>query len=259
MKHKVREIEQQDIESLIPKVINAVEERDMVQVEAGVGIYAALEMASKDGVNTIFSGQGPDELWGGYSWYPKLAGVEGYPELDNHMWNDLSRSDIETLDRENKIALALGSEQVFPYCDVDIIELATRISPKMKVNSSSDAMGKHPHREAAVRLGVPEEIAYRGKNAAQHSTGVHGVLDAVARKNGFDPDMVETAGYDSDIPGVEKLASSTRYGYRFDNPELWKVADHIQFYLDYLAYNQGMLNERERLVIRKHIDRANLI
>lgn len=249
LKHRVRRISLDEIESHIPKVARTVEERDMVQIEAGIGIYAALEVASQDDIHAVFSGQGPDELWGGYTWYPKVIAAEGYEGLQRRMWDDLQRGDIETFDRENKIALAHGSEQLFPYCDTEMIRLAMSVSPRLKIKSAEDSMGKHPHREAAIRFGVPEEFAYRAKNAAQHGTGVHDTLDAIARKNGFTPELAANVGYNSEEVCREKLASSTRYGYRYANRELWQVPGHIQFFLDSVAYKNGLLNKNERSAI----------
>jgi asparagine synthase (glutamine-hydrolysing) len=77
LKHKVRILSQDEIESYIARVAAATEERDLVQIEAGIGVYAAVEMASQDSYRVIFSGQGPDELWGGYSWYPQVIAEDG--------------------------------------------------------------------------------------------------------------------------------------------------------------------------------------
>ncbi len=259
LSHKVRRISPDEIESYIPKVAQAVEERDMVQIEAGIGIYAALEVASQDGIHTVFSGQGPDELWGGYSWYPNVIAAEGYEGLQRRMWDDLQRGDIETFDRENKIALAHGSEQLFPYCDTEVVRLAMSVSPRLKVKSAEDSMGKHPHRKAAVRFGVPEELAYRAKNAAQHGTGVHATLDAIACRNGFTPELVAHVRYNSGEVCQEKLASSTRYGYRYANRELWQVTEYVQFFLDSVAYKNGLLNKHERSAISRFLQKAGIL
>ena len=85
LKHKVRRLSQDEIEAYIPRVAAAVEERDFVQIETGIGVYAAVEMASQDGLKVIFSGQGPDELWGGYSWYPQVIAKDGYDSLLQNM------------------------------------------------------------------------------------------------------------------------------------------------------------------------------
>lgn len=258
LKHKVRRLNQDEIESYIPRVAAAVEERDFVQIEAGIGVYAAVEMASQDGLKVIFSGQGPDEIWGGYSWYPQVIAKDGYDGLLQNMWGDLERADVETFDRENRIAMAHGVEKVFPYADIEVVKLAMSVSPRLKITSAEDRIGKHPHREAAKRLGLPAQYADRSKDAAQHGTGIHGTLDAIARKNGFTPELVEHVGYDSDEVSQEKLASSTRYGYLYAERELWQMPQHVQFFFDSVAYRSNLLNEVERSRIEQFLKKAGI-
>ena len=258
LKHKVRRVSQGEIESYIPQVAAAVEERDLVQIEAGIGVYAAVEMASRDGFKVIFSGQGPDELWGGYTWYPQVIDRDGYEGLLEKMWGDLGRADIETLDRENRIALAHGVEKVFPYVDLEVVKLAMSASPRLKIISAEDRVGKRPHREAAKRLGLSARYADRSKDAAQHGTGIHGTLDAIARKNGFTPELVERAGYDSDEVSEEKLASSTRYGYLYAEKELWQTPQNVQFFFDSVAYRNNQLNDAERSRIEQFLKKAGI-
>jgi asparagine synthase (glutamine-hydrolysing) len=258
LEHKVRRLSQNEIESYIPQVAAAVEERDLVQIEAGIGVYAAVEMASRDGLKVIFSGQGPDELWGGYSWYPQVIAKDGYDGLIKNMWDDLERADVETFDRENRIAMTHGVEKVFPYADIEVVKLAMSVSPQLKITSAEDRVGKHPHREAAKRLGLPALYADRSKDAAQHGTGVHDTLDAIARKNGFTPDLVERIGYDSEEVSQEKLASSTRYGYLYAEKELWQTPQHVQFFFDSVAYKNNLLNATERSRIEQFLKKAGI-
>jgi asparagine synthase (glutamine-hydrolysing) len=247
---RVKELDISGVEEYIPKVIEAVEERDVVQVEAGVGIYAAMEMAGQDGIEVVFSGQGPDELWGGYEWYPKVLEKEGYSVLCRRMSDDLNRADIETLDRENKIAMAHGMEMRFPYVDPVVVDLAVNVAPQLKVDSPN-SMGKIVHRTLARKIGLPEDYACRPKNAAQHGTGVHDVLKQVAANNGFDDELVNRLGYSSDEVTAEKLGSSSRYGYKYTDENMWQVSQPVQFFLDVSAYERGLLNEVERTKIER--------
>ena len=258
LKHKVRRLSQDDIESYIPRVAAAVEERDLVQIEAGIGVFSAVEMASRDRFKVIFSGQGPDELWGGYVWYPQVIAQDGYEGLLEKTWGDLERADIETLDRENRIALAHGVEMVFPYVDIEVVKMAMSVSPRLKITSAEDRVGKHPHREAAKRLGLPAKYADRSKDAAQHGTGIHGTLDNIARKNGFTPELVERVGYDSEEVSDEKLASSTRYGYLYAEKALWQTPQHVQFFFDSVAYRNNLLNAAERARIEQFLNKAGI-
>ena len=258
LEHKVRRLSQDEINSYIPLLVRTVEERDMVQIEAGIGVYAALDMASQDGIKVIFSGQGPDELWGGYSWYPQVITTEGYDGLERRMLDDLERADIETLDRENKIAMAHSMEIVFPFIDTKIVKLAMSIPPQLKISSAKDKLGKHPHRMLADKMGVAAKYAYRSKDAAQHGTGIHDTFDGIARKNGFTPRLVESIGYHSEEISPEKLASSSRYGYRYGEKSLWEIPDHIQFFLDVTAYDHNLLNDAERTRIKSFLKKMKV-
>lgn len=246
IKHKTRMLSVDEVEEYIPRVIEAVEEADFVQVEAGIAVYAAMDMARQDGIKVILSGQGPDELWGGYTWYPKVLGRDGRQELCRRMWDDFTRADIETLDRENKIAMAHGAEMVFPYLDTEVVNLAMSVASELKVTSDHDHLGKHPHRRLAIRMGIPDKYANRSKDAAQHGTGIHSVLDEVARKEGFSPDVVKETGYSSDKVTAKKMGSSSRYGYRYAEKRIWQVPQNVQFFLHALAYEKGLLNKPVR-------------
>ncbi len=193
---------------------------------------------------------------GGYSWYPQVIAQEGYEGLQQRMWGDLTRADIETLNRENRIALAHRVEEVFPYVDTEVVKLAMRVSPQLKVTSAEDKIGKRPHREAAKRLGLAAQYADRSKDAAQHGTGIHDVLDVIAINNGFTPELVKGVGYNSEEISEEKLASSTRYGYLYAEKELWQTPEHVQFFLDWVACENDLLNESEKSRIEGFLEKA---
>jgi asparagine synthase (glutamine-hydrolysing) len=256
MKHKTKVLNIDRVEEYIPKVIEAIEDSDFVQVETGIGLYGAIDVASHDGTRVIFSGQGPDELWGGYTWYPKVLGRDGRQELCRRMWDDLTRADIETLDRENKIAMAYGVELLFPYLDTDVVNVAMSVASELKVTSEEDRLGKHPHRQLAITMGISKKYANREKLAIQHGTGIHGVLDNIARKNGFDPSLVKDIGYKSEEITTAKMGSSARYGYRYIDKKLWQVPQHVQFFLHALAYGKGLLDKPVRDRVGYFLEKA---
>jgi len=258
IKHKMKILNIDRVEEYIPKVIEAIEDSDFVQVETGIGIYAAIDMASQDGTKVIFSGQGPDELWGGYNWYPKVLGKDGRQELCRRMWDDFTKEDIETLDRENKIAMAHGVELLFPYLDTEVVNVAMRVASELKVTSEEDYLGKHPHRQLAIKMGISEKYANREKLAIQHGTGIHGVLDDIARRNGFDPALVKDIGYKSEEITSEKMGSSSRYGYRYTGKKLWQVPQHVQLFLHALAYKKGLLDKSVRDRVGYFLEKARL-
>ncbi len=258
IKHETKILNIDEVEEYIPKAIEAIQDSDFVQIETGIGLYAAIDMASQDGIRIIFSGQGPDELWGGYNWYPNVLGKDGRQELCHRMWDDFTRADIETLDRENKIALAHGVELFFPYLDTEVVNIAMSVASELKVTSEEDHLGKHPHRQLAIKMGIAEKYANREKLAMQHGTGIHAVLDDIARKNGFDPALVKNIGYKSEEITSEKMGSSTRYGYRYTGKKLWQVPQHVQLFLYALAYRKGLLNKSVRDRVGYFLEKARL-
>lgn len=258
IRYKMKTLTIHEVEEYIPRVIEAIEDSDFVQVETGIGLYAAIDMASQDGISVLFSGQGPDELWGGYNWYPKVLGKDGRQELCRRMWDDFARADIETLDRENKIAMAHGVELFFPYLDTEVVNVAMSVASELKVTSKEDHLGKHPHRRLAMKMGISEKYANREKLAIQHGTAIHGVLDDIARRNGFDPALVKNIGYKSEEITSEKLGSSARYGYRYIDKRLWEVPQHVQLFFQALAYRKGLLDKSIRDRVGYFLEKAGI-
>lgn len=241
LKLRAKELTVSDVESILPKIIEVIEDTNAGQVEVAIPVYSAVELARKDGLKVVLSGQGADELFGGYPWYSDIVEKDGYDAFHNCMLKDLLLLYKETLEREDKITMAHSIELRVPYLDPKVIRLAMRIDPKLKIHKNTNNFGKHVHRELAQQLGIPESIAYRQKEAAQHGSGTHEVIDMIARKKGFTKELAVKSGYNSIAGKRERIGSSQRYGYLFGDEELWIAEDHVQMYLDYLALKHGFI------------------
>ncbi len=234
LKLRVNELSQDEVEQIIPEVMDVIEDTNAGQVEVAVPVYAAIKLAHEDGIKVMFTGQGADELFGGYSWYTKVVEKEGYQKLRDHMTEDLLLLYRETLEREDKITMAHSIEMREPFLDMSVIRVSMQIAMKLNVKSGDDVFGKHVHRRLAQKLGIPRNIAYRIKEAAQHGSGMHSVFDAIARKHGFDETTISTRYLDI-LSSREKIGSSQRYGYLFENEKMWIAEPHVQMYLDSIS------------------------
>ncbi len=230
---KVSELDQDQVEKLIPEVMNVIEDSNAGQVEVALPVYSAVRLARQDGIKVMLTGQGADELFGGYPWYAKVAEKEGYRMLRRHMVEDLLLLYKETLEREDKITMAHSIELREPFLDPEVIAVALATSLRLNVRGKADSFGKHVHRKLAQALGIPKDIAYRMKEAAQHGSGMHGMLDAIARKQGFSDSSVPS-NYLEELKMREKMGSSQRYGYLFGDEKIWIAEPHMQMYLDSL-------------------------
>ncbi len=243
---KVRTLDTDAIQALIPQLIHDIEDYSLNQVEVAIPIYASVQMAAEAGERVILTGQGADELFGGYSWYPKIVEKEGYYNFVQRSWEDAFLLYKECLEREDKIAMAHSLELRVPFLDPEVIRVAFEIAPELKIHSGDDDQGKRIHREYCITQGIPENIAYRIKEAAQHGANVHHTFEEIAERHGLSEQLMSEAGYDQDKMILEKLGSSSRYGYRYGQHDLWKPLPHVQFYLDSQAAELGLLSPTAR-------------
>jgi asparagine synthase (glutamine-hydrolysing) len=250
LKLRVNELTQNEVEEMIPEVINTIEDTNAGQIEVAVPVYAAVKLAHEDGINVMFSGQAADELFGGYSWYTKVVEKEGYEKLREHMTEDMLLLYRETLEREDKITMAHSIEMREPFLDLKVIAFSMQTDMKLNVKGSADAFGKHVHRKLAQKLGIPRNIAYRVKEAAQHGSGMHDVFNAIARKHGFDESTISKQ-YLNALQSRQKIGSSQRYGYLFENEKMWIAEPHVQMYLDSISKTLPILEQDLVTSLRK--------
>lgn len=231
---KINELNIKDIETMLPNILNIIETTNSTQAEVSIPIYGALKLAAKDGLRVVFTGQGADELFAGYPWYAYIYAKYGAKKLKEYMIQDLLLLYKETLEREDKLAMSNSIEMREPFLDSEVVKTATSIDLRLNLAGKDDIFGKRVHRQLAIQVGIPKHIAYREKQAAQHGAGIHGILSKIAEKNGFNKKMI-TKEYIENISKREKLGSSERYGYLFDNRISWNSSPWVQLYLDRLT------------------------
>jgi asparagine synthase (glutamine-hydrolysing) len=243
---QVKRLSVDEIEELVPQVISSIEDHSLNQVEVSIPMYASVRMAQEAGERVILTGQGADELFGGYPWYSRIVDQEGYESFEKRSWEDTFLLYKECLEREDKIAMAHSLELRVPYLDPRVIKLAFTISPHLKIRGNDDLLLKRIHRQYSLSIGIPEETAFRKKEAAQHGANVHNVFEELAGKAGISDSALQQAGYDLNKSVVEKLGSSSRYGFRYGDHDLWKPLLSVQYYLDTQAAKLNLLPPKSR-------------
>ena len=200
------------ISSCLPEVIKSIELNGLLQVEVAIPMYIAARSCAADGHKVMFSGQAADELFAGYSWYRDVVREHGHLYLHRKLWEDIDRLYEDTLEREDRMAMAHSIELRAPFLDREVMRTAMRIAPHLKLTGGDDVYGKRVHRELSMRKGIPREFAYREKSPAQEGTGVHDMIQALASKHYKGKDV-------ADVELVD-FGSSYRYlGNHYGTPE----------------------------------------
>jgi asparagine synthase (glutamine-hydrolysing) len=135
---------------------------DIINAIVSVPLFAR---AKALGLKVILTGDGSDELFGGYAMYDQI-GAAGSPRLFEHMIANLYRTELQRVDR---VSMGQGVEARVPYLDPALVELALRIPLELKVRAGQD---KWIMRRAFADM-LPDYIVKRPKNPMSHSSGLH--------------------------------------------------------------------------------------
>jgi asparagine synthase (glutamine-hydrolysing) len=177
-------IDLDDVGSTIPCVMEALETADPMAISLGVPLYIACTEAKNRNIDLLLTGQGADELFGGYHRYKEIA-QEGASALHEAIAADVARLSGRDILRDNTVAEVAGIKLAAPFFDPDMVELALSIPAELKVREyGGELVGKYILRRAAEGV-VPSEIAWRDKKAMQYGSGVWAALGRLARQAGF--------------------------------------------------------------------------
>lgn len=173
-------IDETTVKESIKPVLTAIEDDNVMKLGVGMTIYLAAKAMKEDNIKVALSGQGADELFGGYNRYLKHFEdntlFDAYFDLDEEIYHDIANMYHVNLERDDAVSMANGVELRVPFLDKDIINLALDIPAKYKIKDNEDVLRKHILRDAAKSIGVPDYIADRPKKAAQYGSGINKIL-----------------------------------------------------------------------------------
>ncbi|TWX64560.1 asparagine synthase B [Colwellia demingiae] len=162
--HSIVFTEQEGIDAL-KEVIYHLETYDVTTIRASTPMYLMARKIKAMGIKMVLSGEGADEIFGGYLYFHKAPNAQEFHEELNRKLDRLHKFDCL---RANKSMSAWGIEARVPFLDKNFMDVAMRINPEDKL-CGNGKMEKAILRESFEGY-LPKEILWRQKE--QFSDGV---------------------------------------------------------------------------------------
>ena len=149
----------------LPEVIRHIETYDVTTIRAATPMYLLARRIKAMGVKMVLSGEGSDELFGGYLYFHKAPSAEAFHEETVRKLDALHSYDCL---RANKAMMAWGVEARVPFLDLEFIDVAMGLDARHKM-AGQGRIEKAVLREAFTGA-LPDSILWRQKE--QFSDGV---------------------------------------------------------------------------------------
>lgn len=162
--HEIKFTIQEGLDA-IKDVIYNLETYDITTIRASTPMYLMARVIKSMGVKMVLSGEGADELFGGYLYFHKAPSAE---EFHKETVRKLEKLHMYDCLRANKSLAAWGIEGRVPFLDKEFMDVAMRINPEDKM-INGERMEKWVVRKAFEKY-LPESVAWRQKE--QFSDGV---------------------------------------------------------------------------------------
>ncbi len=170
--HEIHYTIQEGIDA-IRDVIYHVETYDVTTIRASTPMYMISRVIKSMGIKMVLTGEGADEIFGGYLYFHKAPNPE---EFHKETLRKVSKLNLYDCLRANKSLAAWGVEGRVPFLDKEFIDVAMRLNPKDKM-ACEGKMEKWILRKAFEDI-LPNSVAWRQKE--QFSDGVgYGWIDTL--------------------------------------------------------------------------------
>lgn len=146
-------------------VIYFIETYDVTTVRASTPMYLLARVIKSMGIKMVLSGEGADEVFGGYLYFHKAPNAKAFHK---ETVRKLSKLHLYDCLRANKSLAAWGVEGRVPFLDKEFLDVAMRLNPELKM-CPGKTIEKKIVREAFADL-LPESVVWRQKE--QFSDGV---------------------------------------------------------------------------------------
>ena len=163
-------------EKIIKEAVKLLETDDPVTIGIAATEIAALKQASDNKIKVFFSGLGSEEIFAGYQRH--VIAKDAHEES----WRGLKAMWKRDFLRDVAVAATFQASALTPFLDRTVIAAAMRAKTEWKIHNGEK---KLILREIAAEAGLPKNIAFRPKMAAQYGSGFDKALEKLTKAAGL--------------------------------------------------------------------------
>ncbi|MDR0700256.1 MAG: asparagine synthase B [Tannerella sp.] len=174
----------------IRDVIYHIETYDVTTVRASTPMYLIARVIKSMGIKMVLSGEGADEVFGGYLYFHKAPDAKAFHE---ETLRKISKLYLYDCLRANKSLAAWGVEGRVPFLDKEFLDVAMRLNPEAKM-APGKVIEKKIVREAFEDF-LPESVLWRQKEQFSDGVGYNWIdtLKRIAAEKVSDEDMANAS------------------------------------------------------------------
>ena len=169
--HSISEIDPEKFKEVSDKIHQIIKSDNLSWNENSIAFYYVADLAQKNGLKTVVTANGIDELFCGYNSYREA--IETGEDEVMKMINNKLKNEGEMMIAINQVTEEFGVIMVQPFLSPSFVEYAKKIPVSEKIHGQDDMQRKHPIRELAMDYGVPEVAAQKQKKALQYGSQIH--------------------------------------------------------------------------------------
>lgn len=170
----VVKVTEKEVEEALTVVLTTIPKVTPTDAAIATTLFFVAQEAARQGYDCILTGQGADELFGGYARYLSST------HLEEDLQRDFQGIGLQVA-RDQAVALLHRIWFSYPFLDLRVVRAAQVIPAQAKV---ADGIRKRPLREASLMFLLPE-IAWYEKKALQYGSGMWRMIRHLARQNGY--------------------------------------------------------------------------
>ncbi len=167
LKLKILSVSIDDLLKAVEEAIKILCVFNPIEIRNNVVVYVTMKNAKSDGLKSIMTGDGADELFAGYNFFQRMSEEELQKDLER-IWQVMHFP-------SRAISESVGLDLHTPFLDVEVADLAKSISAELKVREEDGKKyGKWILRKAFEKS-LPRSIVWRDKAAMQDGSGTSGL------------------------------------------------------------------------------------